>query len=181
MRFLIMHVNSFCCTITTRGRSNVYEEYDDPVTRVGEALIVLASVEQGDERDPETVARRAAAEIVKLATQLKVATVVLHPFAHLFGELSAPETAIDVLSRTQQDLLQAGLQSQRTPFGWFNTLQIDAKGHPLSRVARTVTAVSAVPYAKGKRDLGGKWRAQSAGSSSRVVSSPTRRMASFPG
>jgi threonyl-tRNA synthetase len=140
MRFLIMHVNSFCCTITTRGRSKVHEEYDDPVTRVDEALIVLASVEKGDEQAPEAVARRAAAEIVKLATQLKIATVVLHPFAHLFGALSTPETAIDVLSRTQQALLQAGLQSQRTPFGWFNTLQIDAKGHPLSRVARTVTA-----------------------------------------
>jgi threonyl-tRNA synthetase len=140
MRFLIMHVNSFCCTITTRGRAKVYEDYDDPVTRVDEALIVLASVEQGDERDPGLVARRTASEIAKLATQLKVATVVLHPFAHLFGILSAPEVAIDVLSRTQQALLAAGLHSQRTPFGWFNTLQIDAKGHPLSRVARTVTA-----------------------------------------
>ena len=140
MRFLIMHVNSFCCTITTRGRSKVCEAYDDPVTRVDEALIVLASVEQGDERAPELVAQRTASEIAKLATQLKVSTVVLHPFAHLFGALSAPEVAIDVLSRTQQALLATGLQSQRTPFGWFNTLQIDAKGHPLSRVARTVTA-----------------------------------------
>lgn len=140
MRFLIMHVNSFCCTITTKGRSKVYEAYDTPVTRVGEALIVLASVEKGDERAPELVATRAAAEIITLAAQLKVATVVLHPFAHLFGELSAPETAIDVLSRTHQALLKAELQSHRTPFGWFNTLQIDAKGHPISRVARTVTA-----------------------------------------
>jgi threonyl-tRNA synthetase len=89
------------------------------------------------------VAQRAAAEISKFASQLKVATVVLHPFAHLFGELSAPEVAIDVLSRTHEALLSAGLQSQRTPFGWFNTLQIDAKGHPLSRVARTVTADTA--------------------------------------
>jgi threonyl-tRNA synthetase len=140
MRFLVMHVNSFCCTITTKGRSKVYEEYDDPVTRVDEALVVLASVEQGDERAPEVVARRAAAEIVKLATQLKVSTVVLHPFAHLFGQLSAPQVAIDVLSLTHQELLGAGLCCHRTPFGWFNTLQIDAKGHPISRVARIVTA-----------------------------------------
>jgi threonyl-tRNA synthetase len=140
MRFLILHVNSFCCTITTKGRSKVYEEYEDPVTRVDEALIVLASVERGDERAPELVAQRAGAEVVKLATQLKVATVVLHPFAHLFAELSTPEVAIDVLSRTQQELVNMGLQSCRTPFGWFNTLQIDAKGHPLSRVARIVTA-----------------------------------------
>ena len=142
MRFLILHVNSFCCTITTKGRSKIYEEYEDPVTRVDEALIVLASVERGDEHTPDLVARRTSAEIVKLATQLKVTTVVLHPFAHLFGELSAPEVAIEVLSRTQQELLNAGLHSYRTPFGWFNALQIDAKGHPLSRVARIVTTGS---------------------------------------
>jgi hypothetical protein len=80
------------------------------------------------------------AEIVKLAAQLKVATVVLHPFAHLFAELSAPEVAIDVLSRTQQALSAASLQVYRTPFGWFNTLQIDATGHPMSRGAHMVNA-----------------------------------------
>jgi len=110
------------------------------VTRVDEALIILTSVERGDERAPELVARRASAEIVKLAAQLKVTAVVLHPFAHLFADLSAPEVAIDVLSRTQQGLSKAGLRVHRTPFGWFNTLQIDAKGHPISRVARMVSA-----------------------------------------
>lgn len=142
MRFLILHVNSFCCTITEKGRSKVYEQYDDPVTQVSEALIVLSSVERGDEHAPELVAVRASAEIVKLAGQLKVSTVVLHPFAHLFAELGPPESAIDVLSRTQQKLNESELHAIRTPFGWFNTLQIDAKGHPLSRVARIVTAES---------------------------------------
>lgn len=140
MRFLILHVNNFCCTITTKGRSKVYEAYDDPVTRVEEALVVLASVERGDERKPDLVAKRACAEIAKLSAQVKATTIVLHPFAHLFAELGTPEVAIDILSRTHQELIQAGLHSIRTPFGWFNALQIDAKGHPLSRVARTVTA-----------------------------------------
>lgn len=139
MRFLTLHVNSFCCTITTKGRSKVYEEYDAPVTRVEEALIVLVSVERGDEPNPALVAQRASREIAKLAGQVKTTTIVLHPFAHLFAELSAPEVAIDILSRTHQALLKAGLQSIRTPFGWFTALQIDAKGHPLSRVARRVT------------------------------------------
>ena len=149
MRFLILHVNSFRCTITEKGRSKVYEQYNDPVTEVNEALIVLSSVERGDERDPELVATRASAEIVKLAGQLKVATVVLHPFAHLFAELGPPETAIDVLSKTQQKLNEAGLHAIRTPFGWFNTLQIDAKGHPLSRVARIVTVKSEAESTEG--------------------------------
>ncbi|MBM4258727.1 MAG: hypothetical protein FJ147_22855 [Deltaproteobacteria bacterium] len=139
MRFLILHVNSFCCTITEKGRSKVYESYDDPVTRVNDALVVLSSVEKGDERNPALVAQRACTEITKLVAQLKVTTVVLHPFAHLFAELGPPEAAIDVLSRTQQELATKGLHCVRTPFGWFNSLQIDAKGHPLSRVARIVT------------------------------------------
>lgn len=140
MRFLMLHVNSFCCTITTKGRSKVYEDYAAPVTRVAEALLVLSSVEQGDERDPALVASRASAEIAKLTAQLKIHAVVLHPFAHLFATLSAPEVAIAVLSRVQQELHDAGLHVLRTPFGWFNSLQIDAKGHPISRVARLVNA-----------------------------------------
>src|SRR5215467_3147268 len=116
MRFLILHVNSFCCTITTKGRAKVYEEYDNPVTRVDEALIVLTSVERRDEHAPDVVAKRAASEIIKFAEQLKVTTVVLHPFAHLFAELSAPEVAIDVLNRTQHELTGTGLCCMRTPF-----------------------------------------------------------------
>jgi len=139
MRFLILHVNSFCCTITEKGRSKVYEPYDDPVTRVGDALVVLCSIEKGDERNPELVAQQASMEIHKLASQLKVTTAILHPFAHLFAELGPPESAIDILKRAQQELTTLGMQCARTPFGWFNTLQIDAKGHPLSRVARIVT------------------------------------------
>jgi len=140
MRFLILHVNSFCCTITEKGRSKVFESYQDPVTRVEEALVVLSSIEKGDEQNPLLVARRASDEIAKLTSQLKVTTVVLHPFAHLFAELGSPEVAIDILKCTQQELTAVGLQTIRTPFGWFSSLRIDAKGHPLSRVARIVTA-----------------------------------------
>jgi threonyl-tRNA synthetase len=145
MRFLILHVNSFCCTITEKGRSKVFESYQDPVTRVEEALVVLSSIEKGDEQNPLLVARRASDEIAKLTSQLKVTTVVLHPFAHLFAELGSPEVAIDILKCTQQELTAFGLQTIRTPFGWFSSLRIDAKGHPLSRVARIVTVEGEKP------------------------------------
>ena len=123
----------------------MFESYQDPVTRVGEALVVLSSIEKGDEQNPSLVAQRASGEIAKLTSQLKVTTVVLHPFAHLFAELSSPEVAIDILKCTQQGLTAVGLQTIRTPFGWFSSLQIDAKGHPLSRVARIVTVEGEKP------------------------------------
>jgi hypothetical protein len=139
MRFLAWHVDHFECRITERGRSPLVEEYDDPRTVADEALLVLASVEKGDESAPDGVADKAVAEIAAHAANLKVQTVVLHPFAHLFGQLSKPAVAVQVLKRAEEGLRAEGLSVTRTPFGWFNTLDIRAKGHPLSRIARTVT------------------------------------------
>jgi hypothetical protein len=145
MRFLAWHVDYFRCRITERGRSPLVEEYDDPETTAENALLVLASVEKGDEVAPETVAGRAAAEIAEHTASLKVQTVVLHPFAHLFGRLSRPAVAVQVLQAIEVGLRARGLAVTRTPFGWFNTLDIRAKGHPLSRVARIISAEDAEP------------------------------------
>jgi len=138
MRFLAWHVDRFECRITERGRSPLVEEYDDPETVTAEALLVLASVEKGDESAPDRVADKAVVESAAHASNLKVRTVVLHPFAHLFGELSKPAVAVQVLKRVEEGLRSEGLAVIRTPFGWFNTLDIEAKGHPLSRIARTI-------------------------------------------
>ena len=139
MRLLIWHVDRFKCVITERGRSKLVEEYTDSETEVAEALLVLASVEKSDEAAPMSVAAKAADEIANLALTLKAQVIVLHSFAHLFGELSSPQTAIAVLKTTEANLQHKNLKVIRTPFGWFNTLDIQAKGHPLSRVARTIT------------------------------------------
>ncbi len=138
MRLLMLHVDAFGCRITERGRSPVVEPPEPRETVVGEALVVLAAAERGDEAAPEPVARRAAEEIAGQAGRVKAATVVLHPFAHLFADLAPPAAAVDLLRRTADLLAGLGLAVHRTPFGWFNTLELKAKGHPLSRVARTV-------------------------------------------
>jgi threonyl-tRNA synthetase len=143
MRFLAWHVDYFRCRITERGRSPLVEEYEDPETVAEEALLVLVSVEKQDESAPQTVADRATAEIASHAAKLKIGTVVLHPFAHLFGQLSRPAVAVQVLKRVEEGLRARGLVVTRTPFGWFNTLEIRAKGHPLSRVARTTSTEEA--------------------------------------
>ena len=119
------------------------EEYDDPETLAEKALLLLVSVEKSDESAPEVVADRAVAEIAVHAASLKVQALALHPFAHLFGQLSRPATAVQVLRRMEEGLRARGLAVQRTPFGWFSTLGIRAKGHPLSRVARIISAEDA--------------------------------------
>ena len=140
MRMLIWHVDRFKCTITEKGRSPLIEEVSSPETEAHEALIIFASVEKSDEAAPQRVAEKAAEEIFNISQKLKAEQVVLHPFAHLFAQLSNPQIAVQVLDHIRKTLEERGLQAVRTPFGWFNRLDIQAKGHPLSRLARTVTA-----------------------------------------
>jgi threonyl-tRNA synthetase len=144
MRVLIIHVDSFTCCITEKGRSKVLENFDEQnrVTAVGEALLVLTSVEKGDEVAAHEVADKAATSIEALARQLKVHTIVLHSFAHLFAELGSPTDALNIMKLTEAALQNIATkppswQIIRTPFGWFNTLDIKAKGHPLSKISRT--------------------------------------------
>ena len=139
MRALIWHVDSFVCRITEKGRSPIVEPMGERETRVGEALLVLTSVERSDERIPHVIARRAAMILAEHARKLKVNTIVLHSFAHLFAELAKPEIAVGVLQETAEQLRAQGFAVTRPPFGWFNELEIKAKGHPLSRLARTIS------------------------------------------
>lgn len=140
MRVLILHVDRFLCRVTERGRSRVFEEPEQREIDLVEGLVVLTSIEERDEGSLEEVCELGADEIGKLAGNLKVTRILIHPFAHLFGDLSSPNVAVNGLRLLAKKLSERGFGVQRTPFGWFNTLEIRAKGHRLSRVARIITA-----------------------------------------
>ncbi len=137
MRALLWHVSAFRATITERGRSPLVESPEPRVLEILEGLLVLAAAEREDEPDPVAVARLAAEGIAAHARQLRVSRVALLPFAHLFADLAAPEAAVAMLDGIVATLRASGLEARRAPFGWFHALEISAKGHPLSRVART--------------------------------------------
>jgi threonyl-tRNA synthetase editing subunit len=101
--------------------------------------VVFAASEAADEATPEQVAERAATAIEDIAGRLGVREIVLHSFAHLFVErLSSPAAAKQILDATERLLRERGYGVEQTAFGWFNRLEMRAKGHPLSRVARKV-------------------------------------------
>jgi threonyl-tRNA synthetase len=137
MRLLIWHVDSFTAEPTERGRSKIADA-EPPVASVADGLVIFAAVEKGDEPEPLAVAGRAAAAIAEVARNLGAQRVLLHSFAHLFVELSSPKVAREVLNETQRLLEAEGYQVSQSAFGWFNRLEMRAKGHPLSRVARQV-------------------------------------------
>jgi threonyl-tRNA synthetase len=142
MRLLVLHVDRFAYTVTEPSRSPLREPVEQRTYAVGNALVALASVEREDEGAAAATAEAAAAELESLAGRLGVTELVLHPFAHLFGEPSTPAVAVDVLDGVKERLVATGLEVHRSPFGWFTSWDLQAKGHPISRVARIVRAGS---------------------------------------
>lgn len=138
MRLLIFHVDAFRCTISEKGRSPVVEPPDPRSAHIDNGLLVLAAAEADDVEQAAGVADDTAAEVAKLAQQLKVGEVLLLPFAHLFVQPAPGRDAIAIIDAVADNLRGSGLRVQRPPFGWFTSWEMKAKGHPLSRVARTV-------------------------------------------
>lgn len=136
MRALFWHLTYFKSTVTEKGRSPVVEDKGSGVTEAANYMLALVAVEKKDEQNQVEVLQKFVSFIEEHSLQIGVKTVVLHPFAHLFAELARPDVAVEMLKQAEKELKERGYEVYRTPFGWFNELEIKAKGHPISRVAR---------------------------------------------
>jgi len=139
MRFLSFHVDFFKYKVTKKGRSKVIEEIteENRENQAENALVLFISLEKQDETNPGALNRRVS-EIEKITTQLKILNIVIIPFAHLFGQLSSLEFAFESFKKIESMLKLKNYSVVRLPFGWFNELQMKAKGHPLSRISRII-------------------------------------------
>ena len=139
MRFLSFHVNYFRYKVTKKGRSKVIEEIteENKENQVENALVLFISMEKTDEASPE-ILQRGINEIEKITKQLKILNIVIIPFAHLFGQLSSLEFAFESFKNIELMLKLKNYSVLRLPFGWFNELEMQAKGHPLSRISRII-------------------------------------------
>lgn len=139
MRILIWHVDSFKSTLTQKGRSELVEAKQPEIIEVKDAIVIFTSVEKTDEINPELIIQKTRDEILKVCLQLKVSVIVIHSFAHLFAEsLADPAIALEIMKKITTSLSQPNYVVHRSPFGWFSALDIKAKGHPLSRIARII-------------------------------------------
>ena len=101
----------------------------------GESLLVLVTVEEGDD---ESVAASAALDIASHASSLKVGRVVLYPYAHLSSRLARPGDAYRLLVDLERRVSE-GFKGEvvRAPFGWYKAFGFKCKGHPLAELSRS--------------------------------------------
>jgi len=139
MRFLSFHVDYFRYKVTKKGRSKVVEEIteDNREAQIKNALVLFISTEKRDEENSE-ILKKSILEIEKITNQLKISNIVIVPFAHLFGQLSTIEFSFEFFKKIESELKIMDYSVLRLPFGWFNELEMKAKGHPLSRISRVI-------------------------------------------
>jgi len=136
MRFLAWHVEYFKAVPSDTGRSSIVEDAK-PIS-VGESLLVFASFEKGDEQKEVDIVDKAAIELQRIASQLGISSIVLNPFAHLFGELASPSEAVKMLDMLYTKLADRNFNVYKLAFGRFYEIELKAKGHKLARISRTI-------------------------------------------
>ncbi len=106
--------------------------------RVPEALVSLTSVEEGDEKDPEGVARKAVDEILSVFREVRAKNLVLYPYVHLSQNPAKPHEALKILKGMEKLLKGRKIPVKRAPFGYYKSFTIKCKGHPLSELSREI-------------------------------------------
>ena len=140
MRLLLIHADQF--NYETREKAvKEPEPLDDSHKRgtLEDGLVVFSTVEKNDEADPDKITSNAAASIEEVLGWLKTRKVMVYPYAHLSTSLASREPAISILKALESKLAEKGYEVTRSPFGWYKSFSITAKGHPLSELSRTIT------------------------------------------
>ena len=140
MRLLLIHADRF--EYEAREKAVKEPEPLDESHKRGaleNGLVVFSTVEKNDEQDPEQIATNAASSVQEVLGWLKTKKVMVYPYAHLSTTLASREPAISILKALEDKLAQKGYEVTRSPFGWYKSFTITAKGHPLSELSRTIT------------------------------------------
>jgi threonyl-tRNA synthetase len=140
MRLLLVHADRF--EYEAREKAVKEPEPLDESHKKGtleNGLVVFSTVEKNDEQEPEQIATNAASSIEEVLGWLKTKKVMVYPYAHLSTNLASREPAISILKALEEKLAGKGYEVSRSPFGWYKSFTITAKGHPLSELSRTIT------------------------------------------
>ncbi|HIP34739.1 MAG TPA: threonine--tRNA ligase [Methanothermococcus okinawensis] len=137
MKLLLIH--SDYLEFKATEKTKIAEDTDRLEGKMEECLTVFTAVEKGDEKNQEMIVKNALDEIIKVAKNLKVNSIVVYPYAHLSSDLASPKVAKEILIEMEKRLKEVGYNVLRAPFGWYKSFKISCKGHPLSELSRKIT------------------------------------------
>ncbi|MFP4045955.1 MAG: threonine--tRNA ligase [Candidatus Aenigmatarchaeota archaeon] len=114
------------------------EDTDKEKHRTEECLVAFNALDEGDEKNLESVATQAAEEIKDVAEQVNVENIVIYPWVHLTSTPGKPDKA-EKIQAMMEDKLKDEYDVTKSPFGWYKEFEIHVKGHPLSELSREIS------------------------------------------
>jgi threonyl-tRNA synthetase len=136
MRILAIHATSMRYRATQKTR--MAEPVEKKEDTMEEGVVLFCCVEKVDELNPEFVVAHGERDVLERLGKLKVARVMIFPYAHLTNTLAQPEVALRILRGLGERLERAGIEVKRAPFGWYKEFTLQSKGHPLADLSMTI-------------------------------------------
>ena len=132
MRILQLDVKSIDYELIAPEASE-YEKSDEKSAHIDNALVLLTTIEKGDNSE---VAKKAIEEALAFAKKQKLGKLVLYPFAHLGDNLEEPKKAMEIFKDMRAIIDGSGVEGVYAPFGWNKKWNIEIKGHPLAEQSK---------------------------------------------
>ena len=136
MKLLIIYANRFSYKTTLKTLDS--EADRDEEQTIENALVGFIHVEPQDEERGSTVETHMIKHLKWAARKNETTKIILHSFAHLAEEKGSPEFTKRLLDSAQERLTKSGYEAIQTPFGFFLDLHVDAPGHPLARIFKSI-------------------------------------------
>jgi len=121
---------------------------------IKEALVIFTAIEK---EDNENSVKDLVKNIKEIASQVKVKSIVLYPYAHLSSNLASPETAIKLLEEAESQLKKEKFKVIRAPFGYYKEFELKCKGHPLAELSREIKSEEVKAKEKKTRKKGSEF------------------------
>ncbi len=135
MRVLQLHCSEFGYQV--RKETPVAEQPATPKQdRLEDVLVCFICYEKNDEGRTDEITKEFVENIKVDVSRIGCSSVLLYPYAHLSKNLGSPRRAKGFLNNLRQHLQAEGIETHKSPFGWYKSFDLNCIGHPLSEAYR---------------------------------------------
>ncbi|RLD61380.1 MAG: hypothetical protein DRJ01_08025 [Bacteroidetes bacterium] len=132
MKLLMIYANKFGYKPQIKTLENFEEKTKE--MQFDNTIVAFIHAEKEDEENIKAVETKLVKNLKWMAKKNNTNKVILHSFAHLSDSKADPELTKSLFDFAEQKLVNAGYETEQTPFGYFLDLHVDAPGYSLARV-----------------------------------------------
>lgn len=135
MRVLQLHCSDFSYNV--RKETPVAERPANPKEeKLEDALVCFICFEKQDEKRVDDLIDEFVENVKVDVSRIGCKKVLLYPYAHLSKKLGSPKIAKNFLNDLWDRMEDEGIDTHKSPFGWYKAFNLSCIGHPLAEAYR---------------------------------------------